>query len=88
VYSALPSPEEAAAYPYSATEQARIDRLRARAIYGTPDEVGGRLRELAAAHGAEEIAILTTLHDPEARRRSYTLLAKECGLEAPMPLAA
>ncbi|HEY1934701.1 MAG TPA: LLM class flavin-dependent oxidoreductase [Acetobacteraceae bacterium] len=88
VYSALPSPEEAAAYPYSAMEQARVDRLRARAIYGTPDVVAARLRELAAVHGVEEIAILTTLHDPEARRRSYTLLAKECGLEAPMPLAA
>jgi hypothetical protein len=25
----------------------------------------------------EEIAVLTTLHDPEARRRSYTLLANE-----------
>ena len=69
-------------------EHARVERLRARAIYGTPDVVGGKLRALAAEHGVEEIAILTTLHDPEARRRSYTLLAKECGLEAPMPLAA
>ena len=34
---------------------------------------------LAAQHGVEEIAILTTLHDPEARRHSYTLLAKEFG---------
>jgi hypothetical protein len=25
----------------------------------------------------DEVAILTTLHDPEARRRSYTLLANE-----------
>jgi len=36
----------------------------------------------------DEIAILTTLFDPEARRRSYTLLAKECGLEAALALAA
>jgi luciferase family oxidoreductase group 1 len=83
VYSALPSPEEAAAYNYSAGELQRVERLRARALYGTPDMVGAKLRELAAAYEVEEIAILTTLHDPEARRRSYTLLAKECGLAAP-----
>ncbi|MEA2740068.1 MAG: hypothetical protein QOH05_3375 [Acetobacteraceae bacterium] len=51
--------------------------MRARSFYGTPDVVAGKLRALAAEHGVEEIAILTTLHDPEARRRSYTLLAKE-----------
>jgi luciferase family oxidoreductase group 1 len=88
VYSALPSPEEAAAYPYNPMEQARLERLRARAIYGTPDLVGDKLRELAATHRVDEIAILTTLFDPEARRQSYTLLAKECGLEATLALAA
>ncbi|HUB47770.1 MAG TPA: LLM class flavin-dependent oxidoreductase, partial [Acetobacteraceae bacterium] len=85
VYSALPSPEEAAAYAYSDAELARIERMRARAIYGTPDAVGEKLRTLAAAYGVAEIAILTTLHDPAARRRSYTLLAEACGLEGLQP---
>jgi len=88
VYSSLPSPEEAAAYTLSPVEQTRLERLRARAIYGTPDVVGDKLRQLAAAYQVDEIAILTTLFDPEARRRSYTLLAKECGLEAALALAA
>ena len=89
VYSALPSPEEAALYPYSGGDLQRVERLRSRALYGTPDVVGAKLRELGTAHGVEEIAVLTTLHDPEARRHSYTLLAKECGLAAPdVPLAA
>lgn len=88
VYAALPSPEEAAAYTCSPMEQTRLARLRARAIYGTPDLVGDKLRELAAAHQVEEIAILTTLFDSDARRRSYALLAKECGLEAGLALAA
>ena len=39
-----------------------------------------KLRDLAAALDVAEIAMLTTLHDPEARRRSYTLLAEACGL--------
>lgn len=82
-FSALPSPEEATSYPYSAGEIARVERIRARAFYGTAPSVGARLRDLAAAYDVEEIAILTTLHDPEARRRSYTLLAREFGLVAP-----
>ena len=79
-FTALPSPEEVAAYTYSPGELANVERRRARSIYGTPDAVGAKLRALAAEHGVEEIAILTTLHDPEARRRSYTLLAREFGL--------
>jgi luciferase family oxidoreductase group 1 len=88
VFAALPSPEEAALHPYSPAELQRIERLRARALYGTPDVVGGKLRALAAQHGVEEIAILTTLHDPEARRRSYSLLAQEFALQSQTPLAA
>jgi luciferase family oxidoreductase group 1 len=77
VFAALASPEEAAAYRYSDAELARIERMRGRALYGTPGVVGAKLRALAAEHGVEEVAILTTLHDPAARRRSYTLLATE-----------
>lgn len=80
VYTALPSPEEAATHTLTEGERLRIERLRGRALYGTPDVVGGKLRDLAAQLDVEEIAILTTLHDPDARRRSYTLLARECGL--------
>ncbi len=77
LFTALASPEEAATHVLSETERASLDRLRARSFHGTPDAVAGRLNALAAEHGVEEIAILTTLHDPEARRRSYTLLANE-----------
>jgi luciferase family oxidoreductase group 1 len=83
IYSALMSPDEAAAHPHSEGDQVRLDRLRARSFYGTPDIVGAKLRALAAEHNVEEIAVLTTLHDPEARRRSYTSLAAEFGLSAP-----
>jgi alkanesulfonate monooxygenase SsuD/methylene tetrahydromethanopterin reductase-like flavin-dependent oxidoreductase (luciferase family) len=88
VFAALPSPEEAAAHVYTEAEQLRVERLRSRALYGTPSVVGAKLRALAAEHGVEEIAILTTLHDPAARRRSYALLAEEFGLQTQVPLAA
>ena len=81
-YTSLPSPEEAAAEPCSEDDRARLDRYRARGIYGTPDAVAATLRALAEEHGIEEIAVLTTVHDPEARRRSYALLAAEFGLAA------
>ena len=75
VFAPLPSPEEAATHQYTDGELVRIERLRARAFYGTPDVVGGKLRALAENLGVEEVAILTTLHDPESRQRSYALLA-------------
>lgn len=88
VYAALPSPEEALAHEYTEAERARIVRLRARAMAGTAAQVGEKLRALAATHGVEEIAVLTTVHDPEQRRRSYTLLAQEFALAgAPVPAA-
>ena len=77
IFTALASPEEAAAQTYSDAEAARIERMRSRALYGTPDVVVAKLRALAAEHQLEEIAILTTLHDQQARRRSYALLASE-----------
>ena len=49
VFAALPSPEEAAAYEYSDAEKLRIERLRSRALYGTPAVVGEKLRALAGS---------------------------------------
>ncbi len=84
----LPSVEEAEAYPYTDAERAHLDRIRPKAIVGAPEQVKARLEALAAAHGAQEIAVLTPCHDPEARRRSYRLLAEAFGLAATPPLAA
>lgn len=77
IFAALPSPEEAMAQVYSGGEAERAERMRSRALFGTPDVVAGKLRALAATFDVEEIAILTTLHDKQARRHSYTLLAGE-----------
>lgn len=76
----LPSVAEAEAYPYTEMERAHVDKLRARAIIGAPEQVKARLEALAAEHDAAEIAVLTPCHDPDARRRSYTLLAEVFGL--------
>ncbi len=84
----LPSPEEAAAYPFTDAEQARNAATRERSAYGTPDVVHARLEAIGASHGVDEIAVVTALHDPVARRRSFTLLAEAFGLGERVRLAA
>jgi luciferase family oxidoreductase group 1 len=81
----LPSPEEAAAYAYSDAERARLARGRERAIVGTGAQVFARLRGLAEELRADEVAVLTTTHDPSVRQQSYTLLAEAAGI-APQEL--
>jgi luciferase family oxidoreductase group 1 len=82
IYTALPSPEEALAYAYTDRDQARIAAIRQRAIFGTADQAAARLRAIAEENGLEDVAVLTTVHDAVARRRSYTLLAEACRLRA------
>ncbi len=85
----LPSPEEAARHRYTKSELEHVARLKDRAIWGSPARVGARLRTIAAELEVDEVAVLTTVFDPEARRRSYTLLAREFGLTAEaVPAAA
>ena len=71
----LPSPDQADAYPFSEAERARNLITRQNAACGTPDLVRARLSAIATAHEADELAVVTALHDPEARRRSFALLA-------------
>ncbi|ONG50394.1 luciferase [Pseudoroseomonas deserti] len=81
IYPPLPTPEEAAAHPYTEAERQKIERLQARAIIGTPEVVRRRLEALAEELGAQEVAVLTPVHDPAARRDSVRLLAGAFGLE-------
>jgi luciferase family oxidoreductase group 1 len=80
VFPPLPSVEEAEAYPYTEADRAQIERRRPVAMVGTPQQVRARLEALAAEAVVQEVAVLTPVHDPEARRRSYRLLAEEFGL--------
>jgi luciferase family oxidoreductase group 1 len=82
VFVAMPSPEEAAAHAWTDAERARAARTRERAIVGTGPQVVAKLRALAAEVGADEVAILSTAHDPAARRQSYRLIAQAAGLRA------
>ena len=83
LYLPLPSVEEAEEYAYSDLELARVAKMRDAAMVGAPEQVKAKLEALSAAHGGiAEFAVITHCHDPEARRRSYTLLAEVFGLKA------
>jgi luciferase family oxidoreductase group 1 len=80
VYSPLPSADEAASHPYTDADMVKIARMRSRAMIGSPEQVHARISALAEELDVQEVAILTPCHDPVARRRSVTLLARAFGL--------
>ena len=71
----LPSPEEAAAYPYTSLDREIIASRRASNIIGSPETVRRGLTELLAATDADELMITTMVHDPADRLRSFELVA-------------
>jgi luciferase family oxidoreductase group 1 len=78
----LPTPEDAAAYPYTPMDRAFVaDRLVGQAV-GSVETVTDRLTELAAATGADELMLTSMLHDPADRLRSYELIAQAWQLDA------
>lgn len=79
--SPLPSPEEAAAYPWSDGERAAVEEWAGLVSVGTPDQVAEDLARRARSAGADELIITTNIHDPAERRHSFDLLATAWGLK-------
>jgi luciferase family oxidoreductase group 1 len=73
--SPLPSPEEAAAHDYTPGELDQLRRYRRAQVLGDAEGVRDELAGLAARTAADEVMVMTTVHDHAARRRSYELLA-------------
>jgi luciferase family oxidoreductase group 1 len=87
----LPSPEEAAAYPYTSLDREIIASRQSSSIIGSPETVRRGLTELLAATDADELMITTMVFDPADRLRSFELVAEiaaqACG-EEPESVAA
>jgi luciferase family oxidoreductase group 1 len=82
----LASPEQAAAYPYSAADKERIRYNRKRMFTGSAETVRARLGAVIEATRADEAMVSTMIYDHAARRRSYEVLAQAFGLpEAATP---
>ena len=78
----LPSPEEAAAHPYTELDRAIIADRQASSIVGAPETVRKGLEDLLDATRADELMITTTTFDPADRVRSFELVAEIAGLSA------
>lgn len=72
-----PSPEQAAAYPYSPLEWELVQLNRERMIVGTPKLVSERLEQLAKDFQADEIMLVTITYDFRDKLKSYELIANE-----------
>jgi luciferase family oxidoreductase group 1 len=70
----VPSPEEAAAFPYTEQQRAFVDDRLADQVIGDPATVRAGLAELQARTGADELMVTTSTHDPAERLRSFELL--------------
>jgi len=70
----LPTPREAMAHRYDPDEESLRRLHRERHVVGGVDRVRATLRELCAASGADELMVMTNVHDHAARKRSYELV--------------
>jgi luciferase family oxidoreductase group 1 len=72
----LPTPEEAAAHRYTPHEQDQIRRYRRAQVLGDAAGVRDEILALAEATAADEVMVMTSVHDHGERRRSYELIAE------------
>ncbi|AGE22181.1 hypothetical protein GHH_c16500 [Geobacillus sp. GHH01] len=75
-FSGTPSPEKAAAYPYSPYERKRVEDNRRRMIVGSPARVKDELYRLSEAYETEEIMLVTITYDFEDKLASFRLIAE------------
>jgi luciferase family oxidoreductase group 1 len=78
----LPTPEEAARYPYTPLERAFIRQRQADQVIGSPETVRRGLSELLQRTQADELMLTTVAYDVADRLASYALVA---GLRRPAP---
>lgn len=76
----LPSVEKATLYPYTDEEREFVRFNRTRLFVGSPATVREGLSHLADQCGVDEIIVTTLMHEHQARRRSYELLAEAFAL--------
>jgi luciferase family oxidoreductase group 1 len=77
----FPSPEEAAAYPFTEADRVQIRAISSRGVTGTADKVKAGLEKMVAAYGADELIVLSITYEFAARVRSYELIADAFGLQ-------
>jgi luciferase family oxidoreductase group 1 len=72
----MPSPEEAAAYPYTPLEREFILSRREGQALGSPETVTAQLQALLKRTQADEFMLTTMVYDIDARIHSFELIAE------------
>jgi alkanesulfonate monooxygenase SsuD/methylene tetrahydromethanopterin reductase-like flavin-dependent oxidoreductase (luciferase family) len=75
----VPTPEEAADYPWTPAEREFVAQRRAGQAVGSPDTVRAALAQLLEATRPNELMITSQLHSPEDRIRSTELVRELFG---------
>ncbi len=75
-----PSPEEAAAHPYTPAEREFLQSRLARHLVGGPEAVRRKTEDFVARTGADELMAFSLIHDHAARVRSHEVLAETFGI--------
>jgi luciferase family oxidoreductase group 1 len=73
----FPSPEEAAAHPYTPQEKSIAGYRMSSQIIGSPQTVRAGLQALVERTGVDELMLVTMCYSHEDRVRSYDLIARE-----------
>ena len=71
----IPTPEQAAEYPYSNAELELVRAMGTTEVVGDGDQVAAGLRELVDRFGVSEMLITTRVHGAATRLRSFELIA-------------
>jgi len=72
----LRSPQEVKDYPLTALERAQMSLIGERHFVGSPETIRARLLPLIEQTEADELMVLSMIHNHEARLHSYDLLAE------------
>jgi luciferase family oxidoreductase group 1 len=72
----LPSPENAAAYPYTNEDRAAIAERANAVVVGSPERVREQLQAILDATGTSELMVTTPVYDHAERLRSYELVGR------------
>ena len=76
----LPSVETAKNWPYTELDRELIRRARSRRVVGTPGQVREGLERIAKEYEADELLIVSPIHEFAKRIASYRLIAEAFGL--------
>lgn len=76
----VPSLEEVKEYTFTDEDREIIEKAKQKMILGNPLQVREQLKSLQASYKVDELMIVTITHDPQARLRSYQLIAEAFSL--------